>query len=163
MACVPLFCISRSFSVPTRVLRHPSTPSQCRVRIDGPPPGDIHRHSGHTHASCSHACARADPTPARPCRSFSHSLQRLSAAEFLVLASLVASACAFVPQPALMSRSKIGMSKQLETPKVAMSLELSSLEQVTQSLAGVVAVDGGTGDGCGSNTRHNGLQSVSSH
>merc|ERR1719156_420315 len=36
------------------------------------------------------------------------------------------------------------MSKQLETPKVAMSLELSSLEQVTQSLAGVVAVDGGT-------------------
>ena len=63
---------------------------------------------------------------------------------FLVLASLVASACAFVPQPALMSRSKIGMSKQLETPKVAMSLELSSLEQVTQSLAGVVAVDGGT-------------------
>ena len=82
---------------------------------------------------------------------------------FLVLASLVASACAFVPQPALMSRSKIGMSKQLETPKVAMSLELSSLEQVTQSLAGVVAVDGGTGDGCGSNTRHTGLQSVNSH
>ena len=62
-----------------------------------------------------------------------------------------------------MSRSKIGMSKQLETPKVAMSLELSSLEQVTQSLAGVVAVDGGTGDGCGSNRRHTGLQSVSSH
>ena len=80
-----------------------------------------------------------------------------------MLASLVASACAFVPQPALMSRSKIGMSKQLETPKVAMSLELSSLEQVTQSLAGVVAVDGGTGDGCGSNTRHTGQQSVSSH
>ena len=87
----------------------------------------------------------------------------LSGAEFLVLASFVASACAFVPQPALMSRSKIGMSKQLETPKVAMSLELSSLEQVTQSLAGVVAVDGGTGDGCGSNTRHTGLQSVNSH
>ena len=80
-----------------------------------------------------------------------------------MLASFVASACAFVPQPALMSRSKIGMSKQLETPKVAMSLELSSLEQVTQSLAGVVAVDGGTGDGCGLNTRHTGLQSVSSH
>ena len=161
MACVPLFCISRSFSVPTRVLRHPSTPSQCRVRIDRPPPGDLHRHSGHTHVSCSHARARADPTPARPCRCFSHSVQRCGA-EFIVLASLVASACAFVPQPALVSRSKIGMSKQLETPKVAMSLELSSLEQMTQSLAGVVAVDGGTGDGNGSNTRHTGLQSVNS-
>merc|ERR1712028_144301 len=64
--------------------------------------------------------------------------------QFLVLACLVASACAFVPQPALMSRSKLAMSKQLETPKIAMSLEMSSLEQVTQTLAGVVAVDGGT-------------------
>ena len=77
----------------------------------------------------------------------------LSGAEFLVLACLVASACAFVPQPALMSRSKLAMSKQLETPKIAMSLDVSSLEQVSQTLAGVVAVDGGTGKGCGSNTR----------
>ena len=78
----------------------------------------------------------------------------LSGAEFLVLACLVASACAFVPQPALMSRSKLAMSKQLETPKIAMSLDVSSLEQVTQTLAGVVAVDGGTSEGCGSNTWH---------
>merc|ERR1711865_69115 len=42
------------------------------------------------------------------------------------------------------SRSKLAMSKQLETPKIAMSLDVSSLEQVTQTLAGVVAVDGGT-------------------
>ena len=81
-------------------------------------------------------------------------------AEFLVLACLVASACAFMPQPALMSRSKLAMSKQLETPKIAMSLEMSSLEQVTQTLAGVVAVDGGTSEGCGSNTGHTDQQAV---
>ena len=75
-------------------------------------------------------------------------------AEFLVLACLVASACAFVPQPALMSRSKLAMSKQLETPRIVMSLETSSLAQVSQTLAGVVAVDGGTSEGCGSNTWH---------
>merc|ERR1711935_488208 len=63
---------------------------------------------------------------------------------FLVLACLVASACAFVPQPALMSRSKLAMSKQLETPRIVMSLETSSLAQVSQTLVGVVAVDGGT-------------------
>ena len=81
-------------------------------------------------------------------------------AEFLVLACLVASACAFMPQPVLMSRSKLAMSKQLETPKIAMSLEMSSLEQVTQTLAGVVAVDGGTSEGCGSNTGHTDQQAV---
>jgi len=64
--------------------------------------------------------------------------------KFLVLSCLVAFADAFVPQPALMSRSKFTMSKQLETSRIAMSLETSSLEQVSQTLAGVVAVDGGT-------------------
>ena len=45
-------------------------------------------------------------------------------------------------QPALAPRSsKLAMSK-LATPK--MSLEATSLEQVSQTLAGVVAVDGGT-------------------
>ena len=45
-------------------------------------------------------------------------------------------------QPALAPRSsKLAMSK-LATPK--MSLEVTSVEQVSQTLAGVVAVDGGT-------------------
>ena len=45
-------------------------------------------------------------------------------------------------QPALAPRSsKLAMSK-LATPK--MSLEVTSLDQVSQTLAGVVAVDGGT-------------------
>merc|ERR1719460_386111 len=61
--------------------------------------------------------------------------------KLLVLACLAAVAEAFVPQPVLASRSKLSMSK-LPAPK--MSLELSSVEQVGQTLAGVVAVDGGT-------------------
>ncbi len=99
------------------------------------------------HTRCSHSNHQLGPT------AFSHTVS-VPGAEFLVLACLVASACAFVPQPALMSRSKLAMSKQLETPKIAMSLDVSSLEQVTQTLAGVVAVDGGTSEGCGSNTWH---------
>ena len=74
-------------------------------------------------------------------------------AEFLVLACIVASACAFTKSMPLMSRSKLAMSKQLETPRIAMSLETSSLEQVTQTLAGVVAVDGGTSEGSADRTR----------
>ena len=111
----------------------------------------------HAHTACSHTHAHAaltlTPSSAPPrLLTLCHTL--VPDAEFLVLACLVASACAFVPQPALMSRSKLAMSKQLETPKIAMSLEMSSLEQVTQTLAGVVAVDGGTSEGCGSNTWH---------
>ena len=79
-------------------------------------------------------------------------------AEFLLLACLVCFANAFVPQPALASRSKLSMSKHLETPRIEMSLETSSLEQMSQTLAGVVAVDGGTREWRGSNTRHTGLQ-----
>lgn len=45
-------------------------------------------------------------------------------------------------QPALRSSSKLSMSKLAASPK--MSLELNSVEQMTQTLAGVVAVDGGT-------------------
>jgi len=45
-----------------------------------------------------------------------------------------------VPQPALRASSKLAMSKA--APQ--MSLDLSSLEQVTSTVAGVVAVDGGT-------------------
>ena len=36
------------------------------------------------------------------------------------------------------------MSKHLETPRIEMSLETPSLADVSQTLAGVVAVDGGT-------------------
>jgi len=45
-----------------------------------------------------------------------------------------------VPQPALRSSSKLAMSKA--APQ--MSLDLSVVEQVSSSMAGVVAVDGGT-------------------
>merc|ERR1711964_456476 len=66
---------------------------------------------------------------------------RSNMSKLLLIACLVAVAEAFVPQPALASRSKLSMSK-LATPK--MSLGLTSVEQVGQTLAGVVAVDGGT-------------------
>jgi len=58
---------------------------------------------------------------------------------FLALC-LAASVEAFVPQPALRSSSKLAMSKA--APQ--MSLDLSVVEQVSSSMAGVVAVDGGT-------------------
>jgi len=58
---------------------------------------------------------------------------------FLALC-LAAAVEAFVPQPALRASSKLAMSKA--APQ--MSLDLSSLEQVTSTVAGVVAVDGGT-------------------
>merc|ERR1712113_851834 len=50
---------------------------------------------------------------------------------------------AFVSQPALRpAASKLAMSKMAAAPQ--MSLESSALSQVSQTLAGVVAVDGGT-------------------
>lgn len=63
-------------------------------------------------------------------------------AELFMLACLVATTEAFMQQPALRSSSKLSMSKLAASPK--MSLELNSVEQMTQTLAGVVAVDGGT-------------------
>lgn len=62
----------------------------------------------------------------------------------VTIACLAAVANAFVPQPALASRSRISLSKQLQTPRVEMAMDTSSLEQVSQTIAGVVAVDGGT-------------------
>merc|ERR1719436_708699 len=60
---------------------------------------------------------------------------------FVALVCLVVSVEAFVNQPALRpAASKVAMSKM--APQ--MSLESSALSQVSQTLAGVVAVDGGT-------------------
>ena len=59
-----------------------------------------------------------------------------------MLSMLAAAAEAFAPAaPALRAGSKVAMSK-LATPK--MSLEMSAVEQLSSTLAGVVAVDGGT-------------------
>ena len=60
---------------------------------------------------------------------------------FLVAAFLAAAADAFAPSPALRTGSKVAMSK-LAVPQ--MSMELSAVEAATTTLAGVVAVDGGT-------------------
>merc|ERR1740127_85742 len=61
---------------------------------------------------------------------------------FAVLALFAAAAEAFAPAtPALRATSKLAASK-LATPK--MSLEVSAVEQLSSTLAGVVAVDGGT-------------------
>merc|ERR1719238_277734 len=60
---------------------------------------------------------------------------------FLVLASLLAAADAYVNAPLLQTRSKMPLSR---VPSASMSLEPTAVAQMTQTLAGVVAVDGGT-------------------
>ena len=54
---------------------------------------------------------------------------------------IAAAAEAFAPSPALRSSSKVAMSK-VAAPKMA--TPLTTVEQVTSTMAGVVAVDGGT-------------------
>merc|ERR1711865_1163084 len=49
---------------------------------------------------------------------------------------------AFAPSPVLASRSKLAASKL--APTMSMDMVPSTLEQVSTTLAGVVAVDGGT-------------------
>ena len=62
---------------------------------------------------------------------------------FIVLAGLSAIAEAFVQQPALRPvQSKLAVSKIAAAP--TMSLETSAVADISQTLAGVVAVDGGT-------------------
>merc|ERR1719487_1343789 len=61
---------------------------------------------------------------------------------FVVLACVAAAAEAFAPSPTLRTGSKVAMSKLAAAPK--MSLEVSAVEQLSTTLAGVVAVDGGT-------------------
>jgi len=54
--------------------------------------------------------------------------------------SCIASAAAFVPQPALRAGSRVALSK-MASPKM---MDVSVVEQVSSTMAGVVAVDGGT-------------------
>merc|ERR1719409_595113 len=63
----------------------------------------------------------------------------------VALAALFAAAEAFAPAAAPALRSRAALSKVVaaaQGPK--MSLEMNALEQVSTTLAGVVAVDGGT-------------------
>ena len=63
---------------------------------------------------------------------------------FLSVAALFAAADAFAPAAvAMRAGSKLALSKAAQAaPK--MSLEMTSVEQLSSTLAGVVAVDGGT-------------------
>merc|ERR1719316_1973932 len=61
--------------------------------------------------------------------------------KLFVLACIAAAVEAFAPQPALRASSKVALSK-VAAPQ--MSMEMSSVEQLSSTLAGVVAVDGGT-------------------
>merc|ERR1712032_945056 len=64
--------------------------------------------------------------------------------QIAMMFAMLAFADAFVSPPVLAVR---GVSSQLAASKVApptMSLELSSLDQISTAVAGVVAVDGGT-------------------
>merc|ERR1719426_581534 len=62
--------------------------------------------------------------------------------KLFVVACIAAAAEAFAPSPMLRTGvSKVAMS-QLAAPK--MSMEVSAVEQLSTTLAGVVAVDGGT-------------------
>merc|ERR1711998_824497 len=58
----------------------------------------------------------------------------------MAVALFAAAVEAFAPQPMLRSSSKLAMSKM--APQ--MSMEVSAVEQLSTTLAGVVAVDGGT-------------------
>lgn len=58
----------------------------------------------------------------------------------MAVALFAAAVEAFAPQPMLRSSSKLAMSKM--APQ--MSMEMSAVEQMSSTLAGVVAVDGGT-------------------
>jgi len=60
---------------------------------------------------------------------------------FLALV-FAAAAEAFVQQPALRTGSKLAASKLAPAPQ--MSMEVSVVEQLSSTMAGVVAVDGGT-------------------
>merc|ERR1719387_506191 len=60
---------------------------------------------------------------------------------FVALTCFSAAVEAFAPAPVLRTSSKVAISK-LAAPK--MSMEVSSVEQLSSTMAGVVAVDGGT-------------------
>ena len=60
-----------------------------------------------------------------------------------MLACFAAAAAAFAPSPMLRAGSKAALSK-VAAPAPVMSLEVNAVEQLSSTLAGVVAVDGGT-------------------
>merc|ERR1711924_214385 len=72
--------------------------------------------------------------------------RRRTMQKLIVLACLAAVAEAYVSTPVLGSRSKLSMSKVSATPpKMSLDvMDVSSVEQLSTTLAGVVAVDGGT-------------------
>merc|ERR1719426_329046 len=61
---------------------------------------------------------------------------------FIAVAFLAAAVEAFAPATPALRSSKVAFSKLAQTPK--MSMEMSAVEQLSSTLAGVVAVDGGT-------------------
>merc|ERR1740138_1744870 len=65
------------------------------------------------------------------------------AQKLFVFALIAAAAEAFAPAPALRTVSKAAMSK-VAVAAPQMSMEVSAVEQLSSTLAGVVAVDGGT-------------------
>eukprot|EP00320_Phaeocystis_rex_P022011 CAMPEP_0119062080 /NCGR_PEP_ID=MMETSP1178-20130426/5745_1 /TAXON_ID=33656 /ORGANISM="unid sp, Strain CCMP2000" /LENGTH=134 /DNA_ID=CAMNT_0007043331 /DNA_START=15 /DNA_END=420 /DNA_ORIENTATION=- len=66
----------------------------------------------------------------------------LMALKLLVALFALVGVEAFAPSPVLASRSKLAASKV--APTMSMDMVPSTLEQVSTTLAGVVAVDGGT-------------------
>lgn len=70
-------------------------------------------------------------------------MRRVTAETVFALACLAAAAEAFAPSPLrATTSSKLALSKLSAAPK--MSMEMSAVEQLSTTLAGVVAVDGGT-------------------
>ena len=66
----------------------------------------------------------------------------VAAETFAAFVCLAAAAEAFAPTPLRATSSKLAASKLMAAPK--MSMEVSAVEQLSTTLAGVVAVDGGT-------------------
>merc|ERR1719231_919738 len=67
------------------------------------------------------------------------------AQKLFVFACLVAAAEAFVSTPVLASRSQLSMSKVAAPAKMSLDVaSVATVEQLSTTLAGVVAVDGGT-------------------
>merc|ERR1712195_452514 len=69
-------------------------------------------------------------------------LRRTMGLKLVVALFALAGVDAFAPSPLLAQRSKLAASKV--APTMSMDLVPSTLEQVSTTLAGVVAVDGGT-------------------
>lgn len=104
-----------------------------RAFLQQPSPRPAARHSAPSPAPPSHSAPPHSPSPP---------LVDSPAAEALLSLACLLAAEAFVPhtQPALRSGSKLALSKA--APK--MSLPMTAVDSLSSTLAGVVAVDGGT-------------------